>query len=185
MLQESKGDEEPGEEESAVVKLPSKATRASVVVQNPFPIAPQNRKENSDSKDSGYASGSGSNKLKPVQSLPNITLQGCASSKPVQLFPPIIPSELGSSEKGNSGASKTVSLIKQEGLARQKPPTSEPVLTSTQQDAQKEKHRWSWASKGKTIGKAMGRSIRDVLKDGSQVKGGVEGGEGGKGKALA
>jgi hypothetical protein len=44
-----------------------------------------------------------------------------------------------------------VSFIEQEGLARQKPTTGEPVSTSTQQDAQKEKHKWSWASKGKTI----------------------------------
>jgi hypothetical protein len=183
-MQESKGDEEAEEEESAVVRSPSKATRAPVVVQNPFPMAPQNRNENSDSNDSGHASGSSSNRLKPVRSLPNITLQGCASSKPVQLFPPTVPSVLGSSEKGNSGASKTISRIEQEGLARQKPTTGEPVSTSTtQQDAQTEKHKWSWASKGKTIGKSMGRSIRDVFKDGSQAKGSVEGGEGGKGKA--
>jgi len=63
MLQESKGDEE---DESAVVKSLSKATRASVVVQNPFPIPPQNRKENSDSNDSRHASGSSSNRLKPI-----------------------------------------------------------------------------------------------------------------------
>ncbi|KAM7210999.1 hypothetical protein V8F06_013630 [Rhypophila decipiens] len=171
------------EEESAVVKSPSKATQAPIVIHNPFPIPPRNRKENSDSNDSRHTSCSSSNRLKPVRSLPNITLQGCVSSKPVQLARLIIPNDLGSSEKGDSGASKTVSPIKQEGSARQMPTTSEPVSKSTQKVTQKEKHKWSWASKGKTIGKAIGRSIRDVFKDGWQAEGGVEGGEGGK--ALA
>ncbi len=64
------------------------------------------------------------------------------------------------------------------------PTTSEPVSTSTQQEAQMEKYKWSWASKGKIIGKAIRQSIRDGFKDGSQAKGSVQEGKGGKGEAL-
>ncbi|KAK0725667.1 hypothetical protein B0H67DRAFT_551175 [Lasiosphaeris hirsuta] len=163
-------------EESAVVTSPSKVGR-DPTIRDPPQSAPQNRQENSDPNDSGYGSGLSSTGAEPARSLPNIILQGCESSKPVQLFPPIIPTVLESSEKGHSGVSKTISPTKQEGPARQKPTTIETVPTSAQKVAQKElKHKWSWASKGKTMGKSTGRSIRDFFKDGSQkAKGSVEG----------
>src|ERR1700716_1317058 len=90
-IQEEEGEKEPAK------SLGTATTTQAPVVKPSSKLPPQDRKE--DSRDSGYASGSGSKGLKQVWSLPNITLQLSSPTIPL----PIISSLTTLGPLGDSG----------------------------------------------------------------------------------